>query len=317
MQTFFKNIAESKWFNNFITAVIILAGIIVGIQTYKDFAAQHEFTLHIFDQVILWIFVLEVIVKMLAEGKKPWRYFQDSWNVFDFLIVAVCFMPIEAKSFVAVLRLARILRVLKLVTALPRLQMIVGALLKSIPSMGYVFLLLFLHFYIFAAMATFIYGENDPWHFYDLQTSFLSLFRAVTLEDWTDLMYINMYGSDHYGYSEQMDAWLADRGITRVSDASPVGAAAFFVIFVLTGAMVVLNLFIGVIMTGMDEMKAEQELEEKALKQEQEQVSMEDEIHQLHDSLTSISESLKVLAHRLNRIESKEDRIEQKLENMN
>ena len=317
MQTFFKNIAESKWFNNFITAVIILAGVIVGIQTYKDFAAEHEFTLHIFDQVILWIFVLEVIVKMLAEGKKPWRYFQDSWNVFDFLIVAVCFMPIEAKSFVAVLRLARILRVLKLVTALPRLQMIVGALLKSIPSMGYVFLLLFLHFYIFAAMATFIYGENDPWHFYDLQTSFLSLFRAVTLEDWTDLMYINMYGSDHYGYSEQMDAWLADRGITRVSDASPVGAAAFFVIFVLTGAMVVLNLFIGVIMTGMDEMKAEQELEEKALKQEKEEVSMEDEIHQLHDSLTSISESLKVLAHRLNRIESKEDRIEQKLENMN
>ncbi|MCI5055993.1 MAG: ion transporter [Flavobacteriales bacterium] len=300
-----RNIADSKLFNNFIVGVILFAGILVGVETYKNFALEHHGILHALDQIVLWIFVAEVIIKIGAEGSKPWNYFKDGWNVFDFLIVAVCFLPIEAKSFIAVLRLARILRVLKLVTALPKLQMIVGALLKSIPSMGYVFLLLFIHFYIFAAMATFIYGENDPIHFYDLQTSFLSLFRAVTLEDWTDLMYINMYGSDAYGYDAQMDANLAAKGITRVSAASPLGAAIFFVIFILTGAMVVLNLFIGVIMTGMDEMKAEQEIEEKARIAEKENLSLHDEMANLNDQLQIMSESLNVIRHRLKSLDEK------------
>ena len=75
---------------------------------------------------------------MISEGNKPWNYFKDGWNVFDFLIVAVCFIPTNGidTSFIAVLRLARILRVFKLVTALPKLQIIIGALLKSIPSMS-------------------------------------------------------------------------------------------------------------------------------------------------------------------------------------
>ena len=87
MTEFFKKIADSKHFTNFITIVIVLAGIAVGIDTYGGFRAKHETILHIIDQIILWIFVGEIVVKVLAEGKKPWRYFLDPWNVFDFIIV--------------------------------------------------------------------------------------------------------------------------------------------------------------------------------------------------------------------------------------
>jgi len=242
----------------------------------------------------LWIFVLEAAIKIIAKGKRPLDYFKDPWNVFDFTIVVVCFLPIGGK-FIPVLRLARVLRVLKLVSAIPRLQILVNAVLKSIPSIGYVFLLGLLHFYIYGCMATFLFSENDPVHFRNLQTSMLSLFRAVTLEDWTDLMYINMYGSANYGYDEATYAALANIGITKdkiVSTASPLAAGAFFVSFILTGAMIVLNLFVGVMLTGMDEAKKETEIAEAAKRKEVDNLDIKEELIQMEQQLQEMSQKL-------------------------
>ncbi|MBX2828600.1 MAG: ion transporter [Flavobacteriaceae bacterium] len=244
-----KKIAESKWFQNSITIAILIAGVLVGIATYPEFSEKHHGILELLNKIILWIFVAEVVIKMIAEGKKPWRYFYDGWNVFDFVIVAAAFLPFGGSS-VAVLRLLRLLRVLKLVKALPKLQLLVSALLKSIPSMGYVSILLLLLFYIYAVAGVFFFGANDPIHFENLQMSMLSLFRVVTLEDWTDVMYINMYGCDNYGYD-------GNEALCTNPSASPIGGAVFFVSFVLLGTMIILNLFIGVIMNGMDEAREE------------------------------------------------------------
>ncbi len=252
MQKSLKKIADAPAFVNFVTIAIIAAGVIVGAETYGEFAKRHGSTLHILNAVVLWIFVLEILVKMGAEGSKPWRYFHDSWNVFDFIIVAAVFLPFGGNA-VTVLRLLRLLRVLKLVRALPKLQVLVGALLKSIPSMAYVSVLLLLLFYIYAVAAVFLFSVNDPLHFENLQTAMLSLFRVVTLEDWTDIMYTNMYGCAEYGYSASSVVPCVE------SQANPVLAALFFVSFVLIGTMVMLNLFIGVIMTGMDEAQGEAE----------------------------------------------------------
>lgn len=256
MTQFCKKIAASKWFGNLVTIAILIAGVLVGMATYPDFAEKHAFTLELLNEIVLYIFIVEIIVKMVAEGKKPWMYFTDAWNVFDFIIVAAAFLPFAGSS-IAILRLLRLLRVLKLIKALPKLQMLVGALLKSIPSMGYVSILLLLLFYIYAVAGVFFFGENDPIHFGNLQTSMLSLFRVVTLEDWTDLMYINMFGCENYGYDGRENMCTA-------STPNPMGSVIFFVSFVLIGTMIVLNLFIGVIMTGMDEAKEESEAEERA-----------------------------------------------------
>jgi len=182
-----------------------------------------------------------------------------------------------------------LLRVLRLVHALPKLQLLVGALLKSIPSMGYVSILLLMLFYVYAVAAVFMWGGNDPHHFGDLQTSFLSLFRAVTLEDWTDLMYINMYGCDRYGY----DGMVAE---CTSPEASPVGAAVFFVSFVLIGTMVFLNLFVGVILSGMDEARVEAD-EQK----EQDRISMVG-VPDMQDELISLGNQLAALQDHVERI---------------
>ncbi|MDQ3192841.1 MAG: ion transporter [Bacteroidota bacterium] len=289
-----KAIADSKLFNIFILFVIVAAGIVVGIETYKGIAEEYSTLLHLVDQLILWIFVAEAVIKIGSYGKKPWLYFKDPWNVFDFVIVAVCFMPVNA-AYVAVLRLARILRAFKLVTALPKLQIIVGSLLKSIPSMGYIALLLVIHFYIYGVMGTFLFSDNDPVHFRNLQMSMLSLFRAVTLEDWTDLMYINMYGCDNYGYDGSHIPCTSP-------NAMPVASAIYFVSFIITGAMVVINLFIGVIIGGMDDMKEElkKELNDKTRREarsnnqtHEELALIEQQIEMMNENITQLKNHLK------------------------
>jgi len=281
-----KKLADSSAFQNFVTGVILLAGIIVGIETYPSMRESHEGLLHLVDQVILWIFVLEVVVKMGAEGSRPWRYFRDGWNCFDFVIVAACFLPFSGQA-VTVLRLLRLLRVLKLVRALPKLQILVSALLKSIPSMGYVSMLLIMLFYVYAVAAVFLFGQNDPLHFQDLQTAMLSLFRIVTLEDWTDIMYINMYGCDRYGYGP--DSLVP----CSAPEAAPLLGALFFVSFVLVGTMIILNLFIGVIMTGMDEAQAEASREKDEEKRSAGTLpSVGDELEEVEKQLADLQESL-------------------------
>lgn len=287
MQSLFKRVAEAKWFQNFITIVILFAGALVGVETYPEMVRQHGTVLHVLDQMVIWIFVAEVVVKMGAEGNKPWRYFLDPWNVFDFIIVAACFMPVGTQ-YVMVLRLARLLRVLKLVRALPKLQVLVGALLKSIPSMAYVSLLLSMLFYVYAVAATFMFSENDPIHFKTLPLSMLSLFRAVTLEDWTDLMYINMYGCANYGYD-------GNEALCTASEAYPIGSPLLFCTLILLGAMVILNLFIGVIMNGMDAARQENDrLEEEKRREERGEAppTVGDELKVLEGQLDALKDQI-------------------------
>ena len=291
------NIANHKYFQRLILLTILLAGVVVGIQTYKGFAQNHKDVLELLDAFILGVFTIEVVIKIVAEGKKPLNYFKNPWNVFDFLIVAACLLepilPINS-TFLPVLRLARILRVLKLVTTLPKLQVLVGCLLKSLPSMFYVSMLLGLLFYIYGTMAVFLYSENDPIHFRNLQTSILSLFRVVTLEDWTDVMYTNMYGSENYGYSAQdLEKW------NPASSSSPAGAAFFFVSFVLIGTLIVLNLVIGVIMNSMDESHAEMNVQKEITRRKETPEPIRDGIDDLHKQLDNLSKEMHVIKRML------------------
>jgi len=293
MSSICSKIANSSFFQRFIIATILLAGIVVGAQTYKNFAIENAKFLQTLDHLVLIIFTLEALIKILAEGNRPLNYFKNPWNIFDFAIVTACllepFIHIGG-AFLPVLRLARILRVLRLVSAIPKLQLLVSCLLKSLPSMFYVSILLFLLFYIYGAMAVFLFGENDPIHFRNLQTSILSLFRVVTLEDWTDVMYINMYGSDAYGYSaNDLKKW------NPTSSESPIGAAFFFVSFVILGTMIVLNLVIGVIMNSMDESNAEMSIKQEIERRKTHPEPVRDGLHDLHKRMEELSGEMKVI----------------------
>ncbi len=293
MAEYFRKIVDSKTFQYFIIGVILAAGVIVGLETYPGLMNTHGDLLHLLDHIVLYIFVVEILLKIGAKGTKPWEFFNDGWNVFDFIIVAVCFLPIGG-AYIAVLRLARILRVFRLVSALPKLQILVGALLKSIPSMSYVGILLFLLFYIYAVIGTFMFGQNDPIHFGSLQVSMMTLFKTITLEGWIDFMNIQVYGSNLYGYENFPDT-------VRVPSAHPFAAPIYFVSFILLGTMIMLNLFIGVIISGMEETNKEEEIKELArIREELKSITVEEEINLIAEDLNKINENLKLLKNRIN-----------------
>jgi len=289
------SLVESHGFQYGILGVIVLAAVLVGIETLPSAVAQYGALLHGLDELVLWIFAAEAALKILSGGGRWYRYFSDPWNVFDFLIVVICFMPIDSQ-YAAVLRLARVLRAMRLITAVPKLQLLVGSLLKSIPSLAYVGMLLGVLFYIYAVMGVFMFRGNDPVHFYDLSTSLLTLFRVVTLEDWTDVMYIQMYGSDAYpGYAD-----FAQAHLRKASYAMPLLGAAYFVSFVMLGTMIMLNLFIGVIINSMDEAQAESEAEarRKHIARDGE-ISVGDEIRLVEEELEKTARRLGELRRRV------------------
>lgn len=291
MTSFCQRIVSARWFQPLILGVILAAGVLVGLETSSQLRQGYGAWFKGLDALILAIFVGEIGLKLGAHGRQPWRFFRDPWNSFDFAIVAACLLPLNG-HYLAVLRLARVLRVLRLVTALPRLQLLVGALLKSIPSMGYVGLLLFLLFYIYAVMGTFLFGANDPQHFGSLPASLLTLFRIVTLDNWTDILYAQMYGPAR-------DAIAGFAGAVEFRPM-PVAAAVYFLSFVLLGTMIMLNLFIGVIINGMNETQREAEVRERKKHLEQlGRATLADEIilieHEL-DALKTRLQTLRMLA---------------------
>jgi voltage-gated sodium channel len=274
-------IVNSGLFRYFILSLILASGVIVGIETYPAVHERFAHSLNLIDQMIIYIFLVEIILKLLSYGKKPWDYFGDPWNVFDFIIVAVCFIPNIDTHFVIVLRLARILRVFRVISIFPKLQLLVNALLKSIPSMGYVVVLLFLVFYIYAVTGSFLFSKTDPVHFGSLHTSMITLFKVLTLEGWTDIMNIQLYGT-------------ADPAAEYTMKPVSYASVAYFVSFILIGAMIIMNLFIGVIMNSMQESHSELQ-KELATKQQSESGT-----HALLSDLENKIDGLKLDIQKLN-----------------
>jgi voltage-gated sodium channel len=297
-----RRIVNSAGFQQFILALIVISGILVGFETYPAFAEGTPVgnAIIVIQQIILWIFVAEQVLKIVSHGSRPWNYFRQGWNLFDLAIIIVCFLPLDAR-FATVFRLARLLRTLRMVTVLPRLQVLVGALLKSIPSLGYIGLLLGLHFYVYACAGTFLFSKNDPMRFGNLHQTGMTLFQVLTLEGWNDVLATQQNGSD----AEYPDSWKAiaetKRPAFRQSHAQPLAAAIYFTTFILLGTMIMLNLFTGVIITSMEEAQIEraEETRDEHIK--------EKGFVTLHDELSLLSQQLTNITTRLKGIELKEE----------
>jgi voltage-gated sodium channel len=269
-----KRIVDSKFFQSLVIGVILFSALLLGVETNFAFREQYSSVLHLLDRIVLGFFLFEIALKLLAQGKRFPNYFRDGWNLLDVIIVVGCLIP-SSSNALAVFRLVRVLRILRLITALPKLRIIVTALLKSIPSLGSVSILLFIHFYTFAVLGVFLFGQNDPLHFGGLGRSFLSLFTILTLEGWVDIMKIQMAGctgADFPGLAE----------LCNSSQAQPVAAILYFLSFIILGTMIMLNLLIGVVVGSMAEAQG-----------------ADDDKKQLMNSLQRMEEKLAAIEKRL------------------
>lgn len=223
----FREILQSAAWERFITAIIIVNAITLGLETSETITSRIGGLLWGLDRLFLTIFVLEIAARLAVFGRSFWR---DGWSIFDFIVVAVALVP-TTESF-SVLRALRVLRVLRLISTIKSMRRVVSGLLAAIPSMGTVIALLALIFYVCSVMATKMFSESFPELFGTIASSAFSLFQIMTLEGWAAEIVRPVM--EKYPY-----AWI------------------FFIIFMLVTSFAVLNLFIGII---VDSMQNESEL---------------------------------------------------------
>ncbi len=220
---------ESKLFRHFITGLIIVNAVVLGVLTYEDaLSTQLVRSLSWFDRAVTIIFAVEIFLKLIVYR---FRFFAEGWNWFDFVVVGISLAP-GSEAF-SVLRAMRVLRVLRLLHVVPMLRRITEALLKSLPGMGAILAVLALLTYVGAVMATNMFGDTDNPEvlelFGDLPKSAYSLFQVMT-----------------------MDGWRFEVVQKVVDDGHPY-APIFFLIFIFIASFAVLNLFIALIVDALAE----------------------------------------------------------------
>jgi voltage-gated sodium channel len=218
-------IRESKLFEILTTSIIIFYALVLGLKTMKSFEHTNlELLMLILDYFVTIYFLIEIIIKISAE-KNYLDFFKNGWNIFDFLIVVITIIPLENTDFAAVARLFRIFRVLRLITARPQLKRLISILISSIPAIFDILLLMFIVFYIYSVVGSFLFYDVNPALWGDFLSSMLTLFKVLTLEGWSDIM----------------DAVMLKHPWSWV----------YFVSFIIMTSFILFNLFIAVIISKM------------------------------------------------------------------
>ncbi|MEA3274920.1 MAG: ion transporter [Pseudomonadota bacterium] len=190
IQNQFIRIRNNKLFETFVILVIVFSALVIGAKTYEVDPTLGQ-VFEILDVGITLFFLVEIIIRMLAERSLV-AFFRKGWNVFDFLVVTASMMPVDESEMAILGRLLRIFRVLRLISIIPELRLLLNAFLSAIPRMGYVSLMMFIIFYIYAAMGSIFFSQVNETLWGNIAISLLTLFRVATFEDWTDVMYETM-----------------------------------------------------------------------------------------------------------------------------
>lgn len=204
--------------------VIVFSALIAGAKTFPYLDPYENLFVYL-DYLITAIFLFELLIRFVGEDDKA-NFFKNGWNLFDAAIVIISLIPIANSDMVVVGRMLRIFRIMRVVSFIPELRLLVTSFFNVMPKLFYILVLLFIFFYIYGTIGSTLFGPINPDLWGDVAVSMLTLFRVMTLEAWTDVMYETM---EVYPMS-----W------------------AFYLSFIIITAFAFLNLLIGVIVNVID-----------------------------------------------------------------
>jgi voltage-gated sodium channel len=190
LQEKFEKLRSNKLFELFVISIIIFSALVIGAKTY-DISSSTLWLVRLLDWFITFFFLTEIIIRFLGEKHKN-EFFKQGWNIFDTLIVVTSLIPVDDSELAIIGRLIRIFRVLRMVSIIPELKMLLNSFLIALPQLGYIVALMFIIFYIYAAIGSTFFAGINPVLWGDIAISMLTLFRVMTFEDWTDVMYETM-----------------------------------------------------------------------------------------------------------------------------
>ena len=227
-----RQLADDGRFQGAVLLVILINAVIMGLETSRELAASYRGLFELSHYAVQAIFVLELVVRILAYWPRLTAFFGNGWNVFDFSVVTASLLPVIG-PLATIARLARILRIARLLSAVSELRLIVGTMLRSVPSMANVLLLLALLMYVYGVLGYSLFQEVDPRHWGTLAVSLKTLFQILTLEGWVEVQETSLAA---YPW-----AWL------------------YYGSFILVAVFVVINLFIAVVTNNLEAARNDQQ----------------------------------------------------------
>jgi voltage-gated sodium channel len=230
-------VVYSQTFELCIAGIIFLNAAALALLTIPGIDAQTRQSLESFDQAALWIFVFELVVRMISYGSKPWNFFKTGWNVFDFVIIGLS--PFLANQTL-ILRLLRIFRLIRIFRFLPEVRVLTRSITRSLPPLMSMSVLIFLALFIYGMAGVYLFGEQMPEQWGDITAALTSLFILLTLEEFA--------------------SYLVD-GLAVSPWALP-----YYISYVFVIVFTILNVLIGVVLNAMDEARQENRDREDEIK---------------------------------------------------
>ncbi|XP_076763420.1 sodium voltage-gated channel paralytic isoform X6 [Xylocopa sonorina] len=219
----------------FITLCIVVNTLFMALD-HHDMDKDMERVLKTGNYFFTATFGIEATLKLIAMSPK--YYFQEGWNIFDFIIVALSLLELglEGVQGLSVLRSFRLLRVFKLAKSWPTLNLLISIMGRTVGALGNLTFVLCIIIFIFAVMGMQLFGKNytdnvdrfpdgdlPRWNFTDFMHSFMIVFRVLCGE-WIESMWDCMLVGD-------------------------VSCIPFFLATVVIGNLVVLNLFLALLLS--------------------------------------------------------------------
>lgn len=222
-------VVYGNFFELSIVGLIIINAFFLAVLTLPDVNATLGLVARTFDAIVIWVYVVELALRIISYGKKPWMFFTSGWNVFDFLVIAL--IPF-VQSQTVILRLLRLLRIVRLFRFLPEVRILTNSIVRSLPPLLSVSVLIVFLLFIYAMAGHYLFGDDLPGNWGHIGLSMESLFILLTLENFPNYF----------------------------QEAMAVSAAAlpFFLSYVFIIVFTVLNVLIGIVINAMDEARNEE-----------------------------------------------------------
>lgn len=232
-------IVYSSQFELVIAFVILVNAVCLALLTMPNIEPAVKDTLTQLDTFALYLYAVELVMRMISYGSKPWEFFRQGWNVFDFAIVVLSFGIFGGETII--LRLLRIFRLIRIFRFLPEVRVLTSSIVKSLPPLMSVGVLIFLALFIYGMAGVYIFGEMLPDSWGNITLALTSLFILLTLENFPN-------------YLEE------------AVEVSP-WALPFFLSYIFVVVFTVLNVLIGIVLNAMDEAREENSQRKKQIRQ--------------------------------------------------
>jgi voltage-gated sodium channel len=219
-------VVSAHWFTTTVLVVIVVNAVVLGLETYAGIADRYGDELDLVNDLCFVVFVVELMLRIGAYGRRPWLFFRDGWNVFDFVVIAVAFVPGIRQSS-TLLRLARLARVVRIVRLFPDLRVLLAGVWRSVPPLFAIGLATGMLLFVYGMIGWTLFADELPADWGNIGRAMLTLFVMLTLENFPTYMDAGM----------EVHPW----------------SWVYFVSFILIAAFVVINVLIGIVLNSMEE----------------------------------------------------------------